>query len=118
MQKQWPLWQRLLFRFFFIYFALTITPWTWLDRIPGVETVTKYWYSAMDWMVNKSNALVFHVRPQLVPVAGSGDTSYGWAQLWFVISVAFVGMIIWSIAQRRKKEYAKLNYWLCLFTRY
>ena len=118
MQPSWPLWQRLLFRYFFIYFALTISPWTWLDSIPGVSTVTQYWGIAMDWLVNKSNALLFHVRPQLVPVNGSGDTSWGWAQLWLVLSLSFVGMIIWSLLQRRKKEYIKLNYWLCLFTRY
>jgi hypothetical protein len=118
MQKQWPVWQRLLFRFFFVYFALTITPWTWLDTIPGVEKVTQFWYSAMDWMVEASNKWVFHIKDKLVPVAGSGDTSYGWAQLCFVLSAAFIGMIIWSIVQRNKKEYTKLNYWLCLFTRY
>jgi hypothetical protein len=118
MQPRWPLWRLLLFRFFFIYFALTITPWTWLDSVPGVTVVTQYWGFAMDWLVNKSNALVFHVRPELVPINGSGDTSYGWALLWFVLSVSFIGMIIWSVMQRHKKEYVKLNFWLLLFTRY
>jgi len=118
MQPSWPLWRRLLFRFFFIYLALTITPWTWLDSIPGVPFVTQYWGLAMDWMVNTANAMVFHVRPQLVPVNGSGDTSWGWAQLWLVLSLSLIGMIIWSVVQRRKKEYVKLNYWLVLFTRY
>src|SRR5689334_6801545 len=104
MQPSWPLWRRLLFRFFFIYLALTITPWTWLDSIPGVPVVTQYWGVAMDWMVNTANAMVFHVRPQLVPVNGSGDTSWGWAQIWLVLSLSVIGMIVWSVVQRRKKE--------------
>jgi hypothetical protein len=118
MQPTWPLWRRLLFRLFFIYLALTMTPWTWLERIPRLDVISQPWYTAMNWLVNKSNALVFHVRPQLVPLNGSGDTSWGWANLWLVISLALIGMVIWSIVQHRKKEYTKLNYWLCLFTRY
>lgn len=119
MQASWPLWRRLLFRFFFIYIALGIAPWTWLERaFPFLNVVTQPYYSAMDWAVEKANAWVFHVKDQLVPVGGSGDTSYGWAQLWLLLSLAFVGMIIWSVVQWRKKEYNKLNYWLCLFTRY
>src|SRR5205085_6742361 len=88
----------------------------------GANTVTSfftgYYYNAMDWIVAKSNAWVFHVRRQLVPLNGSGDTSYGWALLWFEISIAFIGMLIWSMLDRKKKDYSKLNYWLCLFTRY
>ena len=119
MQAPWPLWQRLLFRFFFIYLALSMAPWTWLDRaFPWMNTVTQPYYSLMDWAVETSNALLFRVKDKLVPVGGSGDTSYGWAQLWFVLTISFVGMLIWSVLQRRKKEYRKLNYWLCLFTRY
>jgi hypothetical protein len=118
MFANWPLWRRLLFRFFFIYLALSMAPWTWLDKIPGVSFVTQYFSIAMDWAVNLSNKWIFHVRPELVPINGSGDTSFGWAQLWLHLSLAFAGMMIWSIFQRHKKEYTKLNYWLCLFTRY
>ncbi|HYE55223.1 MAG TPA: hypothetical protein VD996_10280 [Chitinophagaceae bacterium] len=119
MQNQWPFYRLWLFRFFFIYLALTIAPWTWLDRIPWIRNITwKIYHEPMDWLVRKSNALVFHVKDELVPVGGSGDTSWGWAQLWMVLSLSFIGMIIWSVIDRRRKQYVKLNYWLCLFTRY
>src|SRR5438874_8325603 len=122
MQTYWPLSRRLLFRFFFIYLIMFIQPWTWLDNLPWANTVTSfftnYYYHAMDWLVAKSNAWFFHVRRQLVPLNGSGDTSYGWALLWLEISIAFIGMLIWSMLDRNKKEYTKVNYWLCLFTRY
>src|SRR5512138_3299341 len=122
MQTYWPLWRRLLFRFFFIFLALLMEPWTWLDRLPWVNVVTgfftKYYYQAMEWAVRKSNALVFHVKDELVMPNGSGDTSYGWASLWFMLSVALIGMMAWSIIERNRTQYTKLNYWLCLFTRY
>lgn len=119
MQTHWPLWRRMAFRFFFIFIALSIAPWTWLGRaVPFMDTVTQPYYSAMKWLVESANRYVFHIKDELVPTGGSGDTSYGWAELSFLLSLAFVGMIIWSVVQRNKKEYTKLNYWLCLFTRY
>ena len=118
MTPHWPLWRRLLFRFFFIFLAFIVAPWTWFERIPWMQWLSKPYYDVMDWAVTKANDWFFHVRPVLVPIGGSGDTSYGWAQLWFLLSVSFTGMVIWSIVQRRKKEYTRLNYWLCLFTRY
>jgi hypothetical protein len=122
MQPDWPFWRRLLFRFFFIYFALTIAPWSWLDPAPKVgewtSFITQYYWNGVSWAVTKSNEWFFHIRPVLVYPNGSGDTSYGWAELSFYLLVSFTGMLIWSLADRRRTNYTKLNYWLCLFVRY
>ena len=117
-QHPWPLWRKIIFRIFFIYLLFQITPWTWLDAIPGVTYVTKYYFRFMDWAVETANANIFHVRKVLVPIGGSGDTSYGWAQVWLLLSVAFIGCLVWSVLDRKRNDYRKLNYWLCLFTRY
>ena len=117
-QTTWPLWRKILFRFFFIYLGLNIAPWTWLDRIPYVEYVTKYYDQLLNWAVNFSNAKIFHVRKVLVPINGSGDTSYGWAQVCLFLSVAAVGCTVWSVVDRKRRSHTQLNYWLCLFTRY
>jgi len=61
---------------------------------------------------------VFHIRKVLVYPAGSGDTSWGWAQQWLYVCLAFFGCIIWSLADRKLNSYTRLNYWLCLFVRY
>lgn len=114
----WPLWRKMIFRFFFILLTLIIAPWTWLEAIPGTDYVMRFWYMLLDWMVNTSNAKLFHVRPVLVPMNGSGDTSYGWAQVWLFLCLAAVGSIIWSVADRKRANYIHLNYWLCLFARY
>ncbi len=115
---QWSLERKIIFRFLFIFLAFLISPWTWLDAIPGVGYVTQYYYQLMDWAVNKSNAKIFHVRDVLVPLNGSGDTSYGWAQLWLLLSLSVIGCIIWSLLDRKRSSYTHLNYWLCLFARY
>ena len=77
----WPLWKKILFRFFFIFFTLYMAPWTWLDSIPRVDKLTNWYYDLQDWAVRFFNAKIFHIKDELVPVAGSGDTSWGWAQL-------------------------------------
>ncbi|MES1224355.1 MAG: hypothetical protein ABUT20_53160, partial [Bacteroidota bacterium] len=114
----WPLWRKITFRFFFIYFAFAITPWTWLDAIPGVSYVSQYYYQAMDWAVRLANAKLFHVREILIEPNGSGDTSWAWAQTWMLLLLALLGCIIWSVLDRKRLNYFHLNYWLCLFTRY
>lgn len=117
-QLPWPLWQKVVFRFFFIYLALWITPWSWLDRIPFVSVVTQFYSKLVDWAVYTANAHLFQVKKELVPINGSGDTSYGWAMTYLFLLLALVGCIVWSVVDRKRQSYRALNYWLCLFTRY
>ena len=37
----WPLWQRVLFRFFFVYLLLQIAPWFWFNDLPGVSFLNR-----------------------------------------------------------------------------
>ena len=114
----WPVWQRVLFRFFFVYLLLQIAPWDWFGAIPGVPFVLQAWQRVVDWAVTVSNARVFHVREVLVPVNGSGDTSYAWTQAWLYLSVAAIACVAWSVVDRRRTEYDRLAYWLRLIVRY
>ena len=115
---QWPAWRKIIFRFLFIFLSFLMAPWIWLDAVPGIGYITQFYYRLMDWAVNTSNAKIFHVRKVLVPLNGSGDTSYGWAQLWLILSIAVIGCMIWSLLDRKRSNYSHLNYWLCLFARY
>lgn len=114
----WPLWKKILFRFFFIYLILRSAPWMWLDNIPGVYSVTKYYNEFIDWIVRISNANIFHVSKVLVKTPGSGDASWNWAQQWLYLCITATGCLIWWFIEHRKKNYIKLNYWLCLIVRY
>ncbi|MES2379250.1 MAG: hypothetical protein V4553_21845 [Bacteroidota bacterium] len=112
----WPLWKRIIFRFVFVFLVLQMAPWTWLNVIPYF--ILKYHYQFTDWLVNWGNTHFFHVRQVLVSPNGSGDTSFGWAQLWLYLTIAALGCIIWSGLDRKRQNYTQLNYWLCLFARY
>ncbi len=114
----WPNWQKIIFRFFFVYLVLYIAPWTWIEYIPGGQYLTKYYYQLMDWCVNTANAGLFHVRKELVPLNGSGDTSYGWAQLWLQLSVSVAAALVWSLFFNNRKNYNRLAYWFRIAVRY
>jgi hypothetical protein len=114
----WPLWQRILFRFVFVYLLLQIAPWNWLARIRALSFVSRYWYRLTDWAVRTSNSRLFHVRDTLVPMNGSGDTSWAWTQLWLYLGVAIIACALWSVLDRRRTSYAKLGYWLRTIVRY
>jgi len=117
-KENWPNWQRVIFRFFFIYFLLYIAPWTWIEFIPGGNYLTKYYYQFMDWCVEAANAGLFHVRKELVYPNGSGDTSYNWVQLWFLLSVSGIGTITWSLFNNKHSNYNFPAYWLRIVIRY
>jgi hypothetical protein len=114
----WPVWRKIGFRFAFIYLVLYITPWNFVSDIPPMSFVQEYYQQAWDWVVRIANTYLFQLTDYLVPVAGSGDTSFAWAQLLFTLLVAFIGCIAWSLLDRRRTNYDHLDYWLRLTTRY
>ncbi|MDB5231350.1 MAG: hypothetical protein JWN76_2155 [Chitinophagaceae bacterium] len=113
----WPLWRRIIFRFCFILLVFFTFSW-WLSFIPATYKMIEPYFLFTDWMVNYANKHLFHLRPVLVPLNGSGDTSYGWVQLYLYLLLSVAGCIIWSVTDRKRKSYNKLNYWLVLSTRY
>jgi len=117
-KDQWPSWQKILFRFFFAYFILYITPWWFLDYIPGGNYLTQYYYSFNDWLVNTANNKLFHLYKTLVPLNGSGDTSYAWIQLWLYLALALLGCTVWTMADARHSNYNRIGYWFRIMLRY
>lgn len=117
----WSLWRKIIFRFFFIYFALFTAPWEWLDLIPGAHFILQYYDQLIEWAVIKSNAnffQVFHVKYVHQVQNGSGDTSFNWAEICLYLSLAAIGSILWSVIDRKRRAYTGLNYLLCLLARY
>ena len=114
----WPQWQRILFRFFCVYLILQVEPWNLFRRIPGVSTALQPYDRLIDWAVRTSNAHIFHVRETLVPVNGSGDTSWAWTQLWLYLSIAAIACVVWSVADRKRTHYDRAAFWLRMAVRY
>jgi hypothetical protein len=114
----WALWQKALFRFFFVYFVLEISPWDWLRFVPGFQYVARPIDTAMEWFVRWCNTNFWHVQETLIMPNGSGDTSFGWAFQWTIVLLAAVGALVWSLVDRKRARYDRLFYWLRTFVRY
>lgn len=113
----WSWWRKVLFRFACIYLVLYMSPWSWLGDLPVLSTVAELFAQAEDWLVNLGNTYLFHVKDVLVPLNGSGDTSYGYAQLCLFTLLAVVGTVLWTVLDKRK-NYTMGYYWLLVGVRY
>jgi len=116
--RAWPVWQRIGFRFFVVYLLLQIEPWNWFAFLPGLSQLAGWWFRLVNWSVLESNRRIFHVRDTLVPVNGSGDTSWAWTQFWLFLSVSAIACVVWSVIDRKRASYPVLGYWLRTMTRY
>jgi len=115
-RPNWGFLEKIVFRFAFVYFLLFIEPWMWLlDFIP---VIPQYIYQAKDWLVNAANSRIFHTYKELVPINGSGDTSYGWTELKLELLLALAAALVWTLADSGRANYNRLSYWLRIFIRY
>ncbi|NMH26876.1 hypothetical protein [Flavobacterium silvaticum] len=114
----WPQWQKIAFRFCFIYFGLYILSTSFSDFGTLMTYLTKFQVLIADTLVYGFNDHILHFKKELVPLAGSGDTSYGWVQLILYLILAFVGTIIWSILDYKRTNYRKLDFVLWNSIRY
>src|SRR4030095_10174505 len=58
------------------------------------------------------------ITPASKPPNGNGDYPEQWMIVCTSLLLAVVGCIIWSLIDRKRKDYSKLNYWFCLGIRY
>lgn len=103
----WPLYQRILFRVFFIYFLLSTAIWGWLGSIPWLEFLSEFSGNLTTFYTEVFNDYVYQIKEELVPTRGSGDTSMGWATLYAQLFLALTGGLIWSLIDRKRLNY----YW-------
>ncbi|MBN8822891.1 MULTISPECIES: hypothetical protein [unclassified Spirosoma] len=113
----WAWWRKVLFRFSCIYLLLYMSPLSWLGVVAGIGWFGKYYGEVESWLVNLANRTLFHIKDVLVPLNGSGDTSYGYAQLSFFLLVALSGTVVWTLIDKRT-QYTKAYYWLLVAVRY
>jgi len=109
----------LVFRFFFIYFLLTITPWFWFYIIPGVPFTLNLWGKADQWLVELFNTHLLHVKDHLnAEGGGSGDTSFAWAEFYTYLLLSAFGSLVWTLIDRKREKYTLLDFILKNIVRY
>lgn len=115
----WTPLQKFLFRFGFCYFLFSYLPFP-IDGIPYVgewfaEGLNFIW----DPLVRFVGRNVLGVADELsANPTGSGDRMYDWATLSTNLLMATLIAGLWSLLDRRRTHYARLDAFLMVFLRY
>jgi hypothetical protein len=114
----WSLTQKLMFRFFLIFFLLYIF-FNPNGVLPYSDYVFNFYiqpfHTLMIWIAKN----ILHLSyPVTVFTNGSGDTTYDYVVIFFITAVAVMASVVWSIVDKKTKSYNRLFYWLCVIIRY
>lgn len=114
----WSTAQKIAFRFFMIFFILYIffNPNALESYTLGLfDVYIQPFHSLIPWL---GKHLLHLTKPITAFTGGSGDTTYDYVILLFLTTLSAIGAIIWSITDRKTRNYNKLLYWLTVIVRY
>ena len=118
----WAVALRVAFRFFFVYFGLfsfstQILPL--MLPIPNLELPEFGIVWPLRQITFWTAVHVFHImRPLVYTGSGSSDKTFDWVQVFCLLVMAGVTTAIWSVLDRRRKNYIGLHKWFRLFLRF
>lgn len=115
-QPVWSLARRVVFRITFVYLFLFIFPFP-LSFIPSVGVVLQPYEDFWNRFVPWAGKQLFHVDITVQP-NGSGDTTYNYVQLLCFLVIALVTAAVWTLLDRKRANYIRLNEWLRLYVRF
>lgn len=118
---EWSAAKRIAFRFCFVYLGLyclaALLPGGL--PIPGIELPDPFTLSPFRQIVFWVAAHVFGAHlPLVFTGSGSGDKTYDWVEVFCLLIVAVVSTLIWTLADRKRKEYDALYKWFRLYIRF
>ncbi len=117
----WNVYQKIAFRFVFIFFILFIVLLDW-----SVNTILSYIYydghlaDFLDIVISWTGKQLFHIPYTIIsPYDGQhNDRTYVYLLYFTMAVVAVLGAIIWSALDRKRTNYQTLYYWLTAIVRY
>jgi uncharacterized membrane protein YphA (DoxX/SURF4 family) len=117
----WGAAKRIAFRFCFVYFGLycfaALLPGGL--PIPGVEIPDPFTLWPFRQVVFWVAAHLFGASLPLVYAgSGSGDKTYDWVEVLCLLIVALVSTTIWTLADRKRRDYPGLSKWFQLYIRF
>jgi uncharacterized membrane protein YphA (DoxX/SURF4 family) len=120
----WSLAHRLFFRFLAVYFLLYSLPnpgtFSIFTSVPFGATVFRWyvnvWRAICPWV----GSHVFHLTGRAITYVptGSGDTTLNYIENMLFVLVALAAALIWSVLDRKRKDYRQVEPWLRLLVRY
>jgi len=117
----WNALKKIAFRFIFIFFILFIVLLDW-----SVNTILSYIYyngylsEFLDLIILWTGKRLFHIPYTIIaPYDGQhNDRTYVYLLYFIITVVAVLGAIIWTVLDRKRKNYQTIYYWLTAIIRY
>jgi hypothetical protein len=114
---RWSAAHRIAFRFVVCYYLLYLVPLSLPFTGFLVRPHEAFWTPIVTWVAQH----VFHTHYEIYPIDGTAaisNTAYGSILFLCYLAVAAVATLIWSVLDRRRTHYARLDPWLRLLLRY
>jgi len=110
--RTWKGWEKVLFRFFFIFFIILILPldWKFYRELFSIHWAHLHFHDLFD---------LSKYQPRILPedrIAAWGIGSFANWGVFILISI--IGAVIWGRADSGRKEYTVLYYWLRVLVRF
>ena len=117
-QPIWSTRRKIFFRYIFIFFSVIVLPFP-LDLIPGLDFLTSYYNQFWTSAINFAAKTIFHIEETLtLKATGSGDRLYDWLWYFCLIMVTILIGSVFSILDRSRSNYNRLNGWFILILSY
>ena len=118
LETKWSSFQKIGFRFSFIYFILFIVfknngaypLWSVIMAKP-----IEWMHSFIPWV---GKAILGLPKSIVTFTNGSGDTTYDYVSVLVFFILAIFGTAVWSLSDRNKANYKKLYYWITVAIRF
>jgi hypothetical protein len=119
MEIYWSAARKFFFRFFFVYLFLYCFPFPF-DSFDFTRPIAQPYYNFLDFIIPRIGESWFHLKAKTAfPMFDKVDDSYyGLVHLYIALIISIIAAIIWSITDRRQKNYETLYRWLRLYLRY
>lgn len=114
--RPWSPVKRVMFRLVFLYLLLYLLPFP-LDTLPYLSAIAEpyqaLWNTLVTWMGRQWFGLEITVLPN-----GSGDTTWNYVQVLCCLLLAVAGTAVWSVLDRRRPHYERLQEGLRIYIRF
>ena len=109
--------KKVLFRFCFFFFTLFV----FFDPngfFPFADEAYEIYIQPFHTFIIWAGKHILHLSyPITAFTNGSGDTTYDYMIALMVLTLSFLGCIIWTVIDRQQRNYNKLLYWLNVLVR-
>jgi hypothetical protein len=116
--NNWNTSEKILFRFFFIFFSLfTIIGNNGAN--PFLEIIVFFSTELLDKIIPWIGKHILQLSNDISVIKNdSGDTTYNYVVLLTLVITSLLGTIVWTILDKKRTNYVTLYYWLTVVIRY